>query len=465
MRRLVVLLAATILLPSTALAHGRPAFMGDIAFHPENPDVVVVRATFGLVISEDRGVTWRWICAAVTGADPTRENPPILVTPDGAVLVGTFSGLARSTPERCEFERPAALDNRFVIDLNASPTAPGTVWAVATSGGSPDEIYRSIDQGRTFEQVGASIEDLLVERVRVAPSDASRVYLSGAVPTMVQRVPDGGLPDGGIPDGGLPMLPRRGYFLRSSDGGETYTSIEMPLEDAERNVHLLAVDPTDADRVLVRMTRQLIDVGDERVVLTEDGGDTWTTVALARQVSGGAFSSDGTRAWISSTDVDGLFRSDDGGRTFAQLQRMNLPCLELLDDEPWVCVNQFTDGFALGRVSDSMTIEETLRFDQIYDLVECSSCTTVGHVCPMWFPDVAFDLRLDAGGAFDGGVSGSPRDAGATPSCTDMDAGGGSDGGPDEPGGGCGCHVTRPAGGAPWLIATVLALTLRRRFG
>lgn len=469
MRRLLACFALVLLAPCTAQAHGRPPFLGDLAFHPEDPDFVVARATFGLVLSEDGGMTWRWICAAATGADPTREDPPIAVTSDGSILVGTFEGLARSTPDHCAFERPEALADRFVIDVVTDPSAPSTVWAIATSGSEPDELYRSEDQGRTFTRVGAPIEEILLERVLVAPSDPTRVYLSGAIPVMAITH------DGGAPDGGPATTERMGFVLRSTNRGETFTPIEIPLVDEERNVHLLAVDPIDPDRLLVRMTRRTVDTRAERVLLSEDGGDTWTEVASGRQISGAVFSADGSRAWVTARVVDGLLRSEDGGRSFVEVQRLSMPCLARRGDEIWACVDELADGFAVGRSTDGGdTLEDTLRFEQIYDMVECSECTAVGHGCPEWFVDIAYDLRLDAGigAGVDGGISGAPRDAGPVPEGCGMDGSvsppmdAGVDAGPSEedPPGDCGCRAARPdAPGGLWLAALAGLRFLRRR--
>lgn len=468
MLRVFACFLAVLCVPTVALAHGRPPFVGDIAFHPTNPDVIVARMTFGLLVSEDRGETWRWICAAATGADPTREDPPIAVMPDGSILVGTFGGLARSASDHCSFELPEALRDRFVIDVQPEAMSPGTVWAIATSGSDPDEVYRSVDQGQTFARVGAPVDDILLERVRVAPSDPTRVYLSGAVPVMPIVY------DGGVPDGGPTTTERLGFFLRSSNGGETFEPIEMPLVDEERNVHLLAVDPTNPDRVLVRMTRRVIDDREERVLLTEDAGDTWTPVASGRQISGGAFSPDGTRAWVTSRILDGLFRSEDGGRSFTQLQRLSLPCLEMSGDEVWICVDELVEGYAMARsTDDGETLEPTLHFMDIYQMVECSACTQVGHGCPEWFPDIAYDLRLDAGTRVpDGGISGAPRDAGPIPETCGMDGSvpptmdAGVDAGPDvePPPEGCNCRVGGGSSSPPmWLAALALVGLLRRR--
>ncbi|MBX3276175.1 MAG: hypothetical protein KF729_38335 [Sandaracinaceae bacterium] len=460
--RFASLVLASLLLPATAAAHGRPAFVGQIVFHPTDPDVIVARGTWGLAITEDGGASWRWLCAAVAGVDATREDPAILVTPDGSILFGTYDGLARSTPDRCAFERPAALDGRFVIDLAPDASEPSVVWAIATSGGEPDEVFRSADEGRTFRRVGMPVDEILLERVRVAPSDPSRVYLSGAIPVVAIRY------DGGVPDGGPATTERRGMLLRSRDGGERFEVIEVPLLDEERNVHLLAVDPTDPDRLLVRMTRRIIDPREERVVLSEDGGETWTTVMSARQISGGAFSAGGARAWVSSRVLDGLFRSDDAGRSFSQLEQLSMPCVAARGDEVWACVDELVHGYSAVRSSDGGdTLETALRFSDLYELVECSRCTPVGHLCPQWFPDLVYDLRLDAstGGEFLDGSTGGPRDAGTLPGECGMD---GSvparDAGPGGGDDGCGCRAAGRGGPAPsWLVGLALFAALRRR--
>lgn len=471
---LAVLAGAIALAPmSSARAHGRPPFLGQIRFHPTDPDVIVVRATFGLVFTQDGGATWNWICAAVTETDPQREDPATWVAPDGAVLVGSFAGLSRSTVDRCEFDFVEGLRDVFVIDLHAARGAPDSIWAVVTSGRDPDEVYRSDDGGRSFGRVGEPIEEILLERVRVAPSDPTRVYLSGAAPLRTGHL-DGGVDfDGGVvADGGAVNLPRRGFLLRSSDGGLTYEPIEMPLVDEERNVHLLAVDPTDPDRVLVRITRRVIDERAERVLLTEDAGDTWSEVLSVHQVSGGDFTEDGAGAYVTSRLRDGLWRSDDAGRTFVQAQPgLSLPCLGLRGDEVWTCVDELLDGYALGRSTDAgATLSERLRFEEIHTLPECPTCSEVAYVCAQWFPDLAYDLQLDGGGIDlpDGG-SGAPRDAAAPVICRDGAVLDGSmDGAVDAGSGGgsgdCGCRAGPASSPSPWVLASVVGgLLLRKR--
>jgi hypothetical protein len=327
---------------------------------------------------------------------------------------------------------------------------------VVTSGIEPDQLYRSTDQGRRFEPVGEPVEDILLERVRVAPSDPQRIYLSGANPSG-------------------PSGDREAYLLRSDDAGATFARTRIPLEDGERNVHLLAVDPTDPDRALLRVTRRVTDDRDERLLLTEDGGETFTTAATARELSDAAFSEDGTRAWATSRTLDGLLRSDDAGRSFTPLAGGNLTCVEAREGELWTCADELRDERSLARSRDGGdTFEEVLHFSDVRELPDCPRCSQVGYVCPQWFPDLAYDLRLDAGASLpDGGTTGLPRDAAPPAECTEggvpLDGGAAArDGGPGGDGAGCGCRAAgtrgHGRGRAPLLgLLGLLGLLARSR--
>ncbi|MGE0791174.1 MAG: MYXO-CTERM sorting domain-containing protein [Sandaracinaceae bacterium] len=456
-RRLVALTALAIVcaLPSAASAHGRPPFFGRIERVSGSTDRMIARATFGIVTTDDGGGDWRWICAAGIGYDPTSEDPPVLAQADGSVLVGGFRGLIRSEPDRCAWSRPIAeLTNVYVIDIESLPSDPSTVYAVSTDGAGPDYLFVSFDGGGSFVPVSEPVDEVLLERVRVAPSDPMRVYLSGAQPMSASNPT------------------RRGFFFRSDDGGQTLTRIEVELVDEERNVHLLAVDPTDPDRVLVRMTRREDDVRDERVLLTEDGGETFTEVLTTRRVSGAVFSSDGARAWLTAAlgvrppdgAMAGLFVSDDGGASFTRRQDGNLTCVARFDDELWICAYELTDGYSLARSTDGGDSFTTmLEFHQLGRGPDCGVCTPIGFTCPGWYPDLAYDLRLDGGmnALPDGSVTGAPRDAAPPAQCID---GGLVDAGPPEEMPTCGCR-TASRSGPSWVGWALLSLALlgRRR--
>lgn len=474
-----LIVAPFVALPSAASAHGRPPFVGNLHFHPDDPNVLIAQATWGFVVSEDGGNSWQWLCAASAFVDPVREDPPFAIMPDGAMLVGSFAGLTRSTPERCLFTFPEeALRDVYIIDVQRDPTTPTTAWAVLSDGAGPDSLWRSIDSGESFEQVGPDIEEILLERVRVAPSDSQRVYLSGAIPISATN--------------GM----RQAFVLRSSDGGATTDRTEIPLLDGERNLHVLAIDPTNPNRVYVRVVRRLTDDRPERLLLSEDGGVTFEAISDygsneegviegARVISDVAFSADGSQVFVTSAKLDGLFRSDDAGATFRQVETGNLLCAEAREGELWLCADELKDGWSLADSEDGgETQTPQLVFSEVGELVSCPACSEVGYICPEWFPDLAQDLGLDAGaGGLDGGVTGVPRDVEPPETCDGavprFDAGppssdaGGMDAGVSEtdagtplepPSDGCSCRAT-PAGdrSGGGLVLVALGLLVWRR--
>ena len=104
-------------------------------------------------------------------------------------------------------------------------------------------------------------------------------------------------------------------LARSTDGGATWQLTDLTSAFGTGQVRILAIDPTDADRVFLRVIGA---TGDTLAIATE-GGATVTTplvfdgglVAFVRTGAGTllAFGTEG--------GAPGLFRSTDGGATFA----------------------------------------------------------------------------------------------------------------------------------------------------
>ncbi len=458
----LTVLALTVLAPSPAAAHGREPHIGLVAFDPVDRDHLVLRGTWALLTTRDGGETFTWSCAVAAGFDRLTEDPPVVVTASGAIALGTFDGLRRSTASGCDYEDgPAPVRGAYVIDAQPDPHDPRAIWAVSSPGDRPNTILRSGDEGASFETLASFDPGVLLERVRLAASDPLRVYASGAIPMTATE-------------------PRRAFLFRSVDGGRTFVSTEIPLLTAdERNVHVVAVDPTDAQRALVRVTRRATDPLPERLLLTEDGGDSFRAVLEERELVAVAFSHDGAHVWAGSWD-GGLHRSDDGGETFASLDaELRVRCLAeraALDgtSELFVCADELTEDFALARSRDlGETLEPVWGFADATNDVGCPACTAVRTICPSYWPDVVYDLALLGG--VDGGPAPGPVDGGVPPFCGEggvsldasLDASTESGG----PGGGCGCAVVGARGPRGALGARVLhviamaslALLLARR--
>lgn len=442
-------LGASLLVQSRALAHGREPSVGQITFDRTNPDHFVMRTTWALLTTRDNGRSFTWTCAAAAGFDRIIEDPPIAIAESDALIVGTFDGVRRSDPSGCGyFDGQASTRDSFAIDVQEDST--GAIWVAMSPGDAPNTFQRSTDDGVTFTTMGTAPPDLLLERMRIAPSDPTRIYASGAIPR-------------------TSSTPRRALFLHSEDGGATFATTDIPLlTDDERNVHVLAVDPTDPSRVLVRVVRRVTDMTPERLLLSEDGGLTFRTVLELVEMTGVVFSHDGAHVWVGGWD-GGFTRSDDGGRTFTTLDPdLRVRCLAERaagdgSSDLFVCVDAFTQPYAVARSSDlGVSLERFWGFSDAVNDVGCSTCTDVGGICPAYWPDVIFDLALtrdDAGpppGPIDAGPrvscdeAGTPLDAGSTP--------------PSPPPSGCGCRVESAPSRAAWLpLSLGLLLVLRRR--
>lgn len=448
---LLLLLGCVLALPTVAHAHGREPSVGLVTFDRSDPDHIVMRTTWALLESYDGGASWFWRCAVAVGYERTTEDPPVVIASDGTILAGIFDRLVRGDAEGCSFapSRDEDVDNLYLIDLIDGPEAPQVTYGVTSPGDQPNTVLRSADDGASWAVLGTPNDEVLLERVRLAPSDPSRVYVSGAIPAR----------------GGME---RRALFFRSEDGGRTYTEIAIPLQGAERTVHVLAVDPTDPDRVLVRMVRLVTDEEPERLLISEDGGESFQTAASLLEITGLTFSDDGSQVWVGGWD-GAFLRSDAGGAagTFepvAGQEALRVRCLSYRPGatpgtgELWVCVDELRYDYALGVSTDGgSTLERRWGFADARIDTGCPACSAVGGICPTYWPDVVFDLGLpDEGPAFDAGVcDGGPLDGGG------LDAGVGAEAEP--PTEGCGCRAQRARSPALPLLLLPMALAFRRR--
>jgi hypothetical protein len=70
-----------------AHANGRFPASQQVVFSPSDPNLVVLRTTYGVLISHDQGCNWDWVCeTAILGTNASVEDPFLGVTSSGAIL-------------------------------------------------------------------------------------------------------------------------------------------------------------------------------------------------------------------------------------------------------------------------------------------------------------------------------------------------------------------------------------------
>lgn len=107
--------------PSTAQANGRFPESNAYFFSPSDPNVMILRSTFGVLVSKDRGKTWDHVCESAIGLTGS-EDPMFALTPKGTWIGSTFSGVALSTDLGCGWSlAKGPIADLVFVDLSFRP--------------------------------------------------------------------------------------------------------------------------------------------------------------------------------------------------------------------------------------------------------------------------------------------------------------------------------------------------------
>lgn len=204
------------------------------------------------------------------------------------------------------------------LTASGIPGDPTTYYFGATGGG----VWKSTDGAITWTSVFDKQAVSSIGSLAVAPSDPNIVYVGTGEACIRGDISHG--------DG----------VYKTLDGGKTWKNVG--LRDS-RSIGKVIVDPQNADRVFVAALGHPFGPNPERGIFrTLDGGKTWEKVLYKDENTGGidiAFDPHSANilyaslwaarrtAWslTSGEPGSGLYRSNDGGTTWKQLQDHGLP--------------------------------------------------------------------------------------------------------------------------------------------
>jgi hypothetical protein len=367
--------------PNEALANGRFPTAGLVAFDPRDAGHFVVRTTFGLFESRDRGTTFDYVCESALRL-AVEEDPMPAFTQSGSLVVATFGGVLTSD-DGCGYRYVPELEGEIVLDLARSASEPDSLVAfrlLGRGGGIYDSnVVRSDDAGASWTLFPLLPEELLPLTIDFAARDAARVYLTA-------RRGEG--------DGFDSVL------LVSDDGGETFQARGIPNTADQHLAYIAGVHPTNPDRLAVRVD----DLEGTVLLETSDAGESFRIVAVGSgRLTGFAYSPDGGEVafgglddglWVGASDTDELERRSDVEPT----------CLGWNDDGLYACADAQRAGFSFGRSTDGgRSFESLLVFAELCGRSSCGGDTDVGALCPYDWLNVA--PTLGATCDVDGGVT------------------------------------------------------------
>jgi photosystem II stability/assembly factor-like uncharacterized protein len=458
--------AALFLWSWSAIANGRFPRAQRLREDPTNPDGLALAATYGIVTTPDRGEHWYHVCEASFARQSTYLGDPLLdFAHDGKFLVGIQSTLNVSE-DACNWTPKLGGGDTFVHDYTVVRSNPESIVAlVATyrNGVADHALWRSVDGAESWSPLGP-VPGQTVYTLDVDPADPDRIYVTALI------------------DGA-------GHLLRSRDGGRTWVTRLIPHTDISVSPYIAALDPVDANRIYVRTDAWVpIDghlTADDALLVSNDGGDSWTEVFRHRaKMLGFAVSPDGKAVLLGygnpfeggTAEVPGrlgVFQSATDVFAFDFLFPAHVSCLAWTARGVYVCGSQHFDGFELGFSQaadfrgDAGCLTQLLRLPDVKGPLACP-VGTAGIVCDVnWVAACAtFGTCRDAGStprrcAGHGGSS----DAGATADVRRQPDGGVASSTHGNASG-CGCRMRDPSSPQSGVISSAIALAaakLRRR--
>ncbi len=440
---------------SPVRAHGGRPQTYDVLFAPDDEDTILVPATFGTLISEDAGETFSMICLDAMPDPRPGSIRPFAFTPAGTVLVAQEFGLVRGPDHGCGFSYvDAEPRDAFIADV---VPYGGDVLVLRSDASVENQVFVARDDGTTIEPLPARFAiDFLPERLRVAPSDPLRWWVSGTS----RRE-------------GTTFLDGRVYVSR--DGGASYESHAFPLELDERRLRVVAIDPVDPDHVIAVVHA----LGEDRpleIHLEPEGLVTRRLPPMdgdAMRIDrafAAAFLPDGT-IWLGN-DLGGLVALATDGSIEVIDKNLALACLVVHGEDVYLCADDLPDetgdGFAVGRqrIGAPYAPIPVLTYRDIVGPRACGHASDA--TCAMRWPETLVDLGRaspmdagleDAGVALDAGALDADLDAPRPIVDVGMlavDAGGGS-------ARGCACSVSRATNRSAWPVVLVVAVAALRR--
>jgi len=374
----------------TAAANGRYPKADQLLVASDDPEFLVVRSTFGFLVSRDAGQNWDWLCERAVGYSGV-QDPTLGIMEGGTIVASLSEGIARSADRGCNWSfSEADLSGAPVIDLSVHKDTPSQALALvwdAQQVGYSSRILASADNGRTFLAYGQPIDpSVLVTTLDTAASNSHRVYASGT------RAVNG---------------VRSALLFASSDDGEHWSEYSLPFDPKlEQGVYIAAVDPADEDTVYLRTSSATVG----RLLVSHDGGQH-VSVAYSGSLLSFALSPDGRQLYFGGED--GLHRGLASDLKFERSASLRVLCLAATADTVYACSDEHS-GFTVGASHDGgSTFEPLLHLMTVRGPLSCSAAK-----CESDWPLVRAQLGIplpdgaDAGTAADGAEGGA---AGAGP--------------------------------------------------
>ncbi len=213
--------------PAAVHANGAFPDSQSILTPADRPGQIIMATNFGVILSPDAGATWLWSCETEGNAYGTLYQ--LAPLPRDRLFTVANLTLAYSDDGTCSWQTArGVLAELPVTDAYVDPSDANHVLAIGAPG-SLYSLYESTDGGATFgPPLYTAPADAAIQGVEIAQSDPLTIYMSMTSPTAA------------------PLL------ARSTDGGAHFTVSDLSADLGPGWLRIIAVDPEDPARVLLR---------------------------------------------------------------------------------------------------------------------------------------------------------------------------------------------------------------------
>jgi hypothetical protein len=344
-----------------ASANGRYPNADMLVVDPGDEKHLVLRTTFGTLVSNDTGRDWSWICEEAVGYTGAEGDPAITVLSGGRLLHAFAGSVVISAQGACSFEAvPFEADGRAIVDATLDPMDTSHAWliAVAIQAGSQASL---IDATATTTSTRLLGQGFIPSTVEVARSRPQRLYVVGF--------------DANI----------QATLLVSDDRGESWTPHAIGVYPASP-MYLSAVDPGDPDTLYVRVD----DGPADHLIVSRDGGVSFVDVlTIPSDMLGFALSPDGARVAAGGPGA-GLFVANTRDLVFDRAADIeSLRCLTWATSGLFACAQESLDHWTVALSTDEGASFQPLWHVQDLAPLECDPSTAAGAACPRAWLEIA----------------------------------------------------------------------------
>ena len=328
-----------------AHANGRIPGATGLAIHPRDDRQMLLGLSFGLALTRDGGASWTWMCEQQIEGNGSDIDPSIVMTDNGSLVVLSLTngGVLVSRDDGCSFERAMGpLQGNRGVDLTLDPSQPGRVLALMSTivevleGGVPryrNLLAHSLDHGGSWTILAELPDDMLAETIELAPSEPTRIYISGTANAD----------------------PLQGIVMRSDDGGQTWKRSSVRLPKGSGSLFISGIHPTDPDRLWFRVPGRgdFFGIIQARLWLSTDAATSFHPVAeTSAGMLGFALSPDGESIAFGGP-LDGLFVAPaDASAEPTKVSDLQVHCLRWHSSGLYACGAEPTDPYSLGYAAD-----------------------------------------------------------------------------------------------------------------